>query len=346
MFIVALFFVAMSCAKQDPSEEMASIEEHSPELARPLNERVVVANRGSGTISVIDAKTDVILGTYPMPNNGEPMYAVHVKSAKSVFVGDRANNQVVAFDEDNFSVKGTVPCGNGVFHMWASRNGNQLWVNNDIDNTTTIINPNSMMVKGTAQTPADLVNQGGKPHDVFVDPGKKFAYVSVLGVSGSSDYVVKYNTNQYQEVGRIAVGKDPHLFASAANNKLYVVCQSGEVYDINRSSFTVSQVISFSGAHGVNMSGCGNYLYATDLPGNRVGVINTNSNTVIGTPVTSPFPIPHNIAINSNDSKIYVTHSGATADKLSIYATNPTPTLLSSLTLGTNPFGLTYYKYR
>ena len=274
------------------------------------------------------------------------MYAVHIPQAKAVFVGDRANNRVVAFDEDDFSVKGTVSAGAGVFHMWAAPNGSQLWVNNDIANTTTVINPASMKVKGTAQTPADLVALGGKPHDVFLDPQKKSAYVSVLGISGPNDYIVKYNTNHYSEVARVAVGKDPHLFADDVNNMLYVACQGSDaIYVVNRSSMTVETIIPFNNAHGIFMPGSGAYIYAANISDSQIGVVETATHTQVGVPLDAPFPTAHNLSINAGEDKLFVTHSGATADKLTIYELNPAPSFLTSVTVGNNPFGLVYYRY-
>ena len=89
--------------------------------------KVVVANRASGTISVIDTATDTVVGIYMLPgtNTPEPMYVVYTNVGKRVFVGDRANNQVVVFDADDFSVEATIPAGAGVFHMWADTHGRQ-----------------------------------------------------------------------------------------------------------------------------------------------------------------------------------------------------------------------------
>jgi DNA-binding beta-propeller fold protein YncE len=46
--------------------------------------------------------------------------------------------------------------------------------------------------------------------------------------------------------------------------------------------------------------------------------IDTKTNSVWGSADT-PFPLPRNIALTPNGKKIYVTHSGATADKVSVY---------------------------
>ena len=83
------------------------------------------------------------------------------KQSNRVFVGDRANNQVVVFNAMDFSVETTIPVGQGVFHMWADPQGKQLWVNNDIDNTTSVIDLYSLQVIATVPTPADLVSMEG-----------------------------------------------------------------------------------------------------------------------------------------------------------------------------------------
>ncbi|MFN2123492.1 MAG: YncE family protein, partial [Candidatus Promineifilaceae bacterium] len=82
----------------------------------PHGGKIVVANRGSGSISVIDVATDMVLDTIDLPgaNTAEPMYVVYSKFGDRVYVGDRANDQVVVFDADDFSIVDTVPTGSGV----------------------------------------------------------------------------------------------------------------------------------------------------------------------------------------------------------------------------------------
>lgn len=314
---------------------------------------IVVANRNSGSISVINTKTDEVSGTYQLPagpNTPEPMYVVSVKQGHRVFVGDRANNQVVVFNSSNYSVETTIPVGQGVFHMWADPQGRQMWVNNDIDNTTSVINLHSMQVIATVLTPPDLVSMGGKPHDVILGPFGKRAYVTVVGVSGSSDYVVQYSTTTFQETGRAAVGKDAHVSLTTRNRYLYVPCQnSNAVYVLNRFNMNQVEVISVPGAHGVNITTNGKVLYTTNLSGGGTDglfAIGTRNNSVIGTSNT-PYAVPHNIALTPNSKKLYLTHSGGTSDKVTVYTVSnhdPVPQFLKEITVELNPFGLAYAK--
>ena len=57
----------------------------------------------------------------------------------------------------------------------------------------------------------------------------KYAYISVLGVTGSSDYVVQFSTRNFQETGRAPVGMDPHLSLTNRNKYLYVPCQNSDL---------------------------------------------------------------------------------------------------------------------
>jgi len=349
---IMLFFAACNEYEgpvESPTQDNESLEKGNWQGGESGD--IVVANRNSGSISVIDTKTDEVKGTYQLPaspNTAEPMYVVYDKRRHRVFVGDRANNQVVVFNSNNYNVETTIPVGQGVFHMWADRLGKQLWVNNDIDNTTSVINLKTLQVIATVPTPADLVNMGGKPHDVFLGPMGRIAYVSIVGVAGASDYVVQFNTSTFQETGRAAVGKDPHLSIPDVSPYLYVPCQnSNEVYVLDRFNMDLVETISVPGAHGAIMTTNGKVFYTTNLPGggtNGIYTINTKNNSVLGS-TNTPYPVPHNVAVNNSSKKLYLTHSGGTSDKVTVYSIsnhNPVPVFLKEITVELNPFGLAY----
>jgi DNA-binding beta-propeller fold protein YncE len=307
----------------------------------------VVADRGSASITVIDVKSDTPT-TFAVPDNGEPMYVAYSATYNRVFVGDRANDRVVVFSADDFSIETTVATGAGVFHMWASDMNDQLWVNNDIDNTITIIDTVTLDVIDTVLAPADLVDLGGKLHDVIIDPILPFAYATMIGVAGANDYVVKYSTQTFGEVDRQAVGKDPHVSLSRQSRLLYLPCQnSNEVFVLDRDTFDLQPGIAIPAAHGAWMSRNGQSFFTTNIAGGGVdGVfeIDTGINDFIDHWDT-PFATPHNIATTPNGKKLYVTHSGATSDKVSVYSRQNKHTpfiLISTVDTGTNPFGLFY----
>lgn len=311
--------------------------------------KVVVADRASGTISVIFTRNDRLVGTYDMPDEGEPMYVVYSPIEDRVFVGDRANDRVVAFDALTFDVVGFAEAGAGVFHMWADADLGQLWVNNDIDNTTSVIDLHSLETIMTIPTPADLVALGGKPHDVIIGPNGMFAYITIIGIAGEMDAVVQYSTATFKEVNRTAVGGDPHVAVTTLTDFLYVPCQGANaVYVLDRITMDLVEIIDVPGAHGAGINENGNFFYTTNLPGGgEDGLFTIDAVTldVLGEPVDTPFAVPHNIVLTPNGEKLYLTHSGATSDKVTVYelvGKNRLPQLIGEVTVGLNPFGLDY----
>lgn len=96
------------------------------------------------------------------------------------------------------------------------------------------------------------------------------------------------------------------------------------------------------------MSVNGKIFHTTNLPGGGVDglfTLGTKLNMLIGEPADTPYPVPHNIALTPNGKKVYVTHSGAASNVVTVYTTtrlDPVPEYLTSVTVGNNPFGLAY----
>ncbi|MEM7204315.1 MAG: YncE family protein [Planctomycetota bacterium] len=308
-------------------------------------QQVVVANRGSADITVIDTARLTVTRTVPLPPGAatpEPMYVV--AAAGEVLVGDRANNRIVRFDRRTYRVLGTVAVGTGVFHMWAS--DRQLWVNNDVDNTSSVIDLATMTVMATVSMPADLMVQGYKPHDVFVT-GRN-AYVSLLGAGLSTDFVVQFSTRTFTETARAAVGRDPHLWWDHRSNRLYVPCQNSDtVFVLDGDSLAELQQVAVPGAHGVYVpAGTGRLLVSNFPSGSDNGLyeLSTGPTVRVRRAVGVPVPSPHNIAAVPGGRRIFVTHSSASRTEVSAYQRVGLgqPVLRRVIQAGTNPFGLAY----
>ncbi len=362
--IAVTLLIVVSCEKnnfqqrnnEEPStltyEELKSIDYFDEGVIKPQGDlkswytpKVIVANRGSGSVSVIDTKTDMVYETVELPDNAEPMYVIPQNFSNRVFVGDRANNRLVVLNNHDFSIETTVDVGQGVFHMWADYFGKQLWVVNDVDKTLSVINTHSLSTIATLPIPADLAAKNGFPHDVIVSPAGFLAYVTILGVDGENDYVVQYYTPTFTEIGRTAVGKDAHLSMQFFDDNLFVPCQGANaVYVIDRFSMKVVKIIDVPGAHGAGMPLFGGIFYTSNLPGggeNGIYGINIFSQEIVGS-VDTPFPVPHNFSVNSRGSKLYLTHSGASSNKVSVYKTSrhKVPEFVTDITVGLNPFGI------
>lgn len=295
---------------------------------------IVVANRGSGDLSVIDANT-LEVNPVSLPDAAEPMYVSHSKQSGTVFVGDRANDRVIALDDKSYDVLGTVAVGQGVFHQWVDNR--QLWVVGDIDNTVTVVDPKTLTVTETIAIPAELTEAGGKPHDVFVEG--PFAFVSIVGLTDG--VVLQYSTNTFEETGRIVTGGDPHLFVRSA--RLYVASQGGSTVSVYRmSDLHPLGSASVPNAHGIWVMSSGEVL-TTNLAGggsDAVFQLDRLLNSVTDT-VDTAFPVPHNLTVDRFQQQAFVTHSGGTANQVSVIELSRAGLGgVTSVTVGTNPFGL------
>lgn len=325
LFLLAAFglFTFVSC---DDDDDPVTYEEI-----------VVSVNRGAANVSFVDATTNNVVKQLAIPGS-EPMYAVYVAKTDRVYVGDRAQSKVHIINPATMELESDIAVGNGVFHMWADGQGEELWVNNDMDNTISVINLASKMVVQT-------IDVGQKPHDVFVDATGTRAYVStIVGDETVADSILMYDANTYMKTGSQAVGDDPHLFHIPAQDKLFVPCQSGTVYVLNEADLSEMATIDAPNAHGV-YSANGENLYVTNIGGAGLFNINTATNMLVGSGADTPVATPHNIVVNEANTKMFVTHSGASANQLSVYTLNgDNIEHQEDLVTNTNPFGIAYYK--
>ena len=153
-----------------------------PFRLHPGRGHVVIANRNSGNLSILNEDTGAVLGTIELPMGtngtpGDPVYISYLNRTNEVAVADRANNRVVFYDQNTYEITGTVETGAGNFHMWASPKEDQLWVVNDIDDTLTVIDPQTKTEIGRVELPASLIGTNAQPHDVILDG--QYAYVTV-----------------------------------------------------------------------------------------------------------------------------------------------------------------------
>ena len=140
---------------------------------------------------------------------------------------------------------------------------------------------------------------------------------------------------------------------SERKDLLYVAGQnSNNVTVLKRRNLSSVTTIDVPGAHGVWIPRSGRVLYVTNLPGGGTDglfTINLKTNTVLGDAVDTAFPTPHNVVATGKGDKLYVTHSGSTSDKVSVYTTSrrhPTPVHMGNVTVGLNPFGLAFVPAR
>jgi YVTN family beta-propeller protein len=335
--------------------------------------RILVANRTSGTISIIDEKTDTLIknvsvaGKFARPP--EPMYVNYSAKYNRILVNDRANNQIIAMNADTYEIQNTVPQGGGAFHMWTDGLGMQTWSVNDADKTFTVINPGNLKILKTIPIPADLAAQGGKPHDILLDKKAKWAFTTIVGIEGDNDYVVQYSTKTFKEIGRFATGKDPHVGILNDDSKLFVPTQmANKVYVLDPNKITKKTIkklkeLDIPSAHGITWMPNNQFAYVTNVAGealkgsknhNGLWAINTKTMKIVGSSALPKLKKlaahTHNVTVNATGTKLYLTHSGHEIGTVegdvtvwNISSKKPVPVYAKKrIHVGLNPFGITY----
>lgn len=313
---------------------------------------IIVANRGDGTISIIDTQNLAVVDTVALPadtNPAVPGYATYSETRDRLYVGDEANQRVVVFSGTDFSHITDLPAIGDVFHIW--HNDTQLWAV-DRTNLGVAVFDLATNTRTTVITiPNDLITAGGVPHDVVLDGNH--AFVSVLGVDMAPDVVVRYSLTTFTETGRFNVGEDPHLFLHPTTSRLYVACQDSDaVWVVDRETLAEIDVIPADGGHGIWIPPHGERLYVTNFAGHEPGppnplgpfaltTINTATNTVVDR-THAPDTAPHNIASNSTGTRLFVTHSNGGTNVTVYGAQSPSfpPREIKQVEVGANPFGL------
>jgi YVTN family beta-propeller protein len=325
LFIVAAaFFILTQCNKKNNTQT--------------FEERVVVTNRGAGTLSYIDPNTNQVLQTQTITGS-EPMYILYLPGKDRIFVGDRAQNKVHIINPANQSIETSIGVGSGVIHMSADAKENQLWVANDVSLSLSVISLSNNTVIQT-------INLGIKPHDVFLSSDGSKAYVSVQPGNGNPDSIYVFSTSSYAKLLSKAVGTLPHIYYSAINNKVYIANQSGTFLVLDPTTLAESANTPVPGAHGLVLSSDEKYSFIGNIVGDQLFIFNNSTNTIASGPLTSSvIPPVHNLAVNAAGDKLFVTHSGASSQSVSTYTIqNNTLIQGATITTGTNPNALVYYK--
>ncbi|QKX03648.1 hypothetical protein HN014_01535 [Aquimarina sp. TRL1] len=307
-------------------------------------EYFLVANRGSATVSVFNAKNTEFIKDITLPDPGaQPTYLAHSRRKSRIYVGDFINKKVVYYDSATFELEGEIDIEEGAFHMWLNDRVGQLWVNNIVSRTTSVIDLNTNTVIETLSLPVNEIpelTENAVQHDVTISPSGVAAYVTILDGADKS-YVVMYSTRTMKYLKHEEVGGDAHLLP--VGYKLYVPAQNENKLTVF-SRFNLSKLgeVPFESTHGVANSR--RFIFTTGIGVNKIGVLDRYTNKVVSE-ITTTYDIPHNLAVNRRGTILFLSHSGGTATKVVFYRIKRNGQLeeISAHDSGTNPFGVLSY---
>jgi len=310
-------------------------------FAGEFGSRQAVANRESGTVSLVDtadqAEIQLELGV-----DTEPMYVFSPLGTNELWIGDRANDRVLVFGTGRWRAQTEIPTSSGVFHMWGNRELGQLWVVCDVDKELTVIDLESRAVLATVPIPADL-EPDFKPHDVTVTAGG--ALVTLLGETDpETGFLIAYDGATFAEVARLEVGGDPHLFHWGLEDPaVYAATQrDGKVLRLDPMTMQVTGELDVTGAHGIAANLAESRLYVTNIESeDSVGALVTidlDSFTILAMS-DSAAAFPHNVSLAPDGSRLFITHSVAGVTVYDLDESGvPMPGLIEEA--GAVPFGV------
>ena len=304
---------------------------------------IIVANRADGTLTILDANDGEELEVVELPYNEDfqdrpdPVDVVSVNGL--YYVGDRANNRVLVFDGVSNELVQIVPAGAGIWEMAVDNRGTQLWVNNQLDNTSTIIDLSSFVPIRTIEAPAGVGN--GVVHDVVLSPSGDEGFVTYVGDGGA---VVKWSSGAGTQlaINTANVGDNLRATLSFRFNCLYVPStDSNTVHVLFTGDLFQEQTIAIADPFDAVPTRDGSYVYITSTTNDAIYTLDIANNVLLDTVVTTPVVNPTKLTVSAN--RLFVAHSDA--DMVTVYSfssSSPIPILIDAIDVGDNPYGIAH----
>ncbi|MEK7779278.1 MAG: hypothetical protein AAB293_04345 [Pseudomonadota bacterium] len=318
---------------------ISTFSHSSGDLDRAKNNLIVI-NRGDGTLSIIDTASDQVMNTLELPdsrNKSELESALLISQTNRIYVSDRANNRIVVFDADNFSLVNIITVGGGVGHILAYANDNQLWVNNETDKTLTVIDLKDSKVIATISIPIDLKAYDNKTRFLLIN--NEALYIALNGASQTNDLLLKLDRRTFQEIARARIDSNSHFIMSENNDHLYLANQgNNRIQILKREDLTeVTSIKTPFTSEGLWISPENQILYFV----NNTHTENHSEFTFVSEAISN-LSRHHTLsgAHSVINRKIYLPYSDSSEDKIAVYSISdkmPTLNLVGIISVGLNP---------
>jgi YVTN family beta-propeller protein len=254
-----------------------------------------VPNEGSGTLSVIDIATDMVVAE--IAAGKKPRGTVITKDGQRAFISDQPNNRLVIVDLVKRQASGEVPLGESPEGVGLSPDGRLAAVAIEESNDVAFVDT-------TTNTKAFVVPVTGKnPEHVVFSPDGKLVFVS----AEEGEAVNVIDVAKRQDVARIPVGARPRgIGFSPDGSRAYVAAEnSDELYAIDTRTLQVANKAKVgSRSNGVTVHPNGKWIFVSNGGAASVSVIDAATLATVATvPVGER---PWNMALSPDGAKLYV----------------------------------------
>ncbi|MFF4822977.1 YVTN family beta-propeller repeat protein [Streptomyces sp. NPDC001312] len=290
-----LALTALSACTGGGSKNHADESLASNEPARPAQQQV--ADVLPGMPPVLDP-TDVYAAD--RPGKLSPV----VKDFPSrVYVPNTNSNTVTVIDPETYKVIETIPVGHQPQHVVPSWDLKTLWVNNDLGNSLTPIDPRT----GKAGKPVDVHD----PYNLYFTPDGKYAVVMA-----SKDHQLVFrdaHTMKTVKAVPVACSGVNHADFSLDGRYFIVSCEfSAELLKVDTAKMEVvgQQKLDFRGAmpQDVKVSPDGKKFYIADMVANGMWILNGDT---FGKPGFLPTGKgAHGLYVSRDSREMYISNRG------------------------------------
>ncbi len=262
-----------------------------------------VANRGAGTVTVVDTNLNQVSAVIPVAE-GPPWYVAFTPDGSrayvSVYNSDKTVNRVAVLDARTTREIRSVEVDTAPYALSVTPDQKYVFVPSHDTAKIDVIDTGSDAVIGKIDVPHN-------PHAIKFSPDGRLAYIA----NHESNLISVVDVATLSVVNTIAVGTSPHSLAlSPDGTQLAVACyDSSDVYFVDVASGAVIGTTAV-GNHpqDIEYSADGGYVYTANVDGNSVSVIDAGTRTVTA---TIPTATPTSIAVTPDGRRAYVTNLDA-----------------------------------
>ena len=218
----------------------ATLEKHvagvgsGPTSSAERGRRVTLHRRGPSALTLLGATTALVVcactsadnGVEQTAGRGSPAAWVAASDtepmAGTVWVTNRANHDVTAFDATTGTAFMTVPVGQNPIGIVVPRRGAKAYVSNEDSNTVSVISQQTRSVVAEVHLPT--IN--AKPHHLTASPDGRFVYVAEFG-SHKVAVIDTVDDRLVTEYESGIPGAKSHAVAVSPDGRMLYVANSG-----------------------------------------------------------------------------------------------------------------------
>jgi YVTN family beta-propeller protein len=300
----ATLVAATACAGEAGQEPTPAAGSHTARQVPSTSVRTVAPTAG--------AKPTTLPGM-PAPLTPDDVWAADRPGALSpvvramperVYVPNSKSDTVTVINPRTFRVLRTVPVGHEPQHVVPSWDLRTLWVNNDLGNSLTPINP----ATGHFGKPVHV----GDPYNLYFTPDGRFAIV-MASARHELVFLDAHTMHVRRRVPVPCAGVN-HADFTADGRRFLVSCEfSGKLLEVGTVAQRVEKVLRLPGSamtmpQDVKLSTDGRVFYVADMMRNGLWVVDANTFTVLRFIKTGKGA--HGLYVTRDSRRLLITNRG------------------------------------